>query len=773
MRHRKLRHRFISVLLICVLLVTNLVGCGKQTEEVDNNGNVPEINTEELVHEMVSEIQEDIEKDNSTEDIVEVAERAISDNWEDYVGDVETFVYGLLCNELGYKYDVFPAYVELSNGIEIGGIAYTDYQDCYVNEDETQSTFIVGMIPYVGECVIPQEEFDEGLVVYNADYSDTETTFILGYTSEAFANHCVVYNQYLKYGVNSDGIIYYESSDYSEDIIDKELGTLYSYDEQIYLYDVDFDDRINLTGESLSTQLDYAEIEKEINRVLAEQDINFAQVDIESYAYASQEAITNYFLSMQEETFLRYPVSSLVEIANDLDPLQCIRITDEGLAVIDIEQAPKEGEEALVKWLVGTGCVILAAVGMVGAVVFVECPPLSALSGAIAGVAIEVFMQVVINNEKLDEIDWTKVAIAATMGAVSGFLGPYIMATYGGATYFVVDSALDGLLGAIEQTVYAWMEGASGIEMIKSFGFGFTLGFCLSAGFKGVGAVVGKIAKKVGPSISKAGEKIFPKLSGKVSNITKTISSKMYALKRAADSSVFHSKYISKKLALKQIEQLALSGSNELKDKAFRHLQGEGILDADGNPISKESLEKVFDKAKDGEIIGHFKLDGEIINIKKQNGMVGISFDESKYLTVELPNGIRNNGDSADNVKRKFRRENFEDAATEMQKIWAKNPESIPESIADALKAQNIDIEDALPGDIVTIVQDTKNGWVMHENIDMKTITLVPRALHDVAKGGIAHMGGFGLAGYVKNHMGQQFFDRFVSAAATEVVIEY
>ena len=46
-------------------------------------------------------------------------------------------------------------------------------------------------------------------------------------------------------------------------------------------------------------------------------------------------------------------------------------------------------------------------------------------------------------------------------------------------------------------------------------------------------------------------------------------------------------------------------------------------------------------------------------------------------------------------------------------------------------------------------------------------------ALHDVAKGGIAHMGGFGLAGYVKNHMGQQFFDRFVSAAATEVVIEY
>ena len=67
-------------------------------------------------------------------------------------------------------------------------MGYNDFEfirDKYVNEDETQSTFIVGMIPYVGECVIPQEEFDEGLVVYNADYSDTETTFILGYTSEA------------------------------------------------------------------------------------------------------------------------------------------------------------------------------------------------------------------------------------------------------------------------------------------------------------------------------------------------------------------------------------------------------------------------------------------------------------------------------------------------------------------------------------------------------------------------------------------------------------
>lgn len=150
--------------------------------------------------------------------------------------------------------------------------------------------------------------------------------------------------------------------------------------------------------------------------------------------------------------------------------------------------------------------------------------------------------------------------------------------------------------------------------------------------------------------------------------------------------------------------------------------------------------------------------------------MVGIVFDNTKYLTVELPNGIRYNGEGTKKAKKKFRERNFNEAALEIHKVWVKNPDAIPSSIKTALEANNLIIDGNLHAtskEIVAIIQDSRNGWVMHENIDMKTITLVPRALHEE----VSHMGGFGLAGHVKTHMGQTFFDRFVSFAATGSVI--
>jgi hypothetical protein len=56
---------------------------------------------------------------------------------------------------------------------------------------------------------------------------------------------------------------------------------------------------------------------------------------------------------------------------------------------------------------------------------------------------------------------------------------------------------------------------------------------------------------------------------------------------------------------------------------------------------------------------------------------------------------------------------------------------------------------------------------VMHENIDLQTITLVSESIHTASEGGISHMGGYGLAKYLKQHMGVEYFDRFLSAAST------
>lgn len=777
--------RVLSSLLALIILAVSISSCANEPsnsfEQIDdaNNRHVDfeEVNenTSSTSDEFMSgdsqfedEIVVSADKDKTDETTSDKMQDELSTNWEDYIGDIETFVYGLIANQLSYKYDVFSAIVELPDGIEVTGIGYTDYQDCYANDDGTKTCFKAGFISCCGEQVIFDWEFDEGLTLENIDYPDDDTSFIWGYRSEAFTEHSVFYNKYVKYGVDEDGRIYYEVLDNDESNYDEGLGSLYSYDDSRYIFDLDVGEYVPIEGESLSTQIDFETFQKQINEVIEKQNKNFATMDIETSIYIAKSSVDNYLLSLQEENFLGYSVEDLRKAAAELDPLECYRITNERQVIIDLQHST---EEQVAQWLVGATCVVAIATGLIGSLVFEECPALSSASGALTGVAIETFMQVVGDNQKVRDIDGKKVAIAAVSGAVAGLLGPYVSATTSGVANFFVDSALDGLIGAIEQTTYAWMDGKDGREMAESFGAGFALGFGLSAGFKAAGAVVSKLASKAEPAITKAGKKLFSKLSKKTSKLTAALSKKLYGMKAVADSSVFHSEYISRKISSRQRERIIKNIPNDLKKKSLKSLKNVDILDTDGNKISKETLEELFDKADNNTIIGKYKIGDEVISIKKENGIVGIVFDESKYQSVELAEGIKYKLGS---TKSQQRKENFEAAATEFKKRWVNNPEEIPDTIMDAMKRKGYSletIEDIDPKEIVSIVRDTKNGWVFHENIDMKTITLAPRVLHDKARGGISHMGGFGLAKYLKNHMGFEFFERFVSSAATGVVI--
>ena len=137
--------------------------------------------------------------------------------------------------------------------------------------------------------------------------------------------------------------------------------------------------------------------------------------------------------------------------------------------------------------------------------------------------------------------------------------------------------------------------------------------------------------------------------------------------------------------------------------------------------------------------------------------MVGIVFDPSKYQTVTLSDGIIDD-----------RGINFEEAANILKEQWLDDPSLIPTSLAESIENSGIDLEDMEPEKLVDIIQ--KSDWVLHENIDLTTITLVPEAIHSVAEGGISHMGGFGLAKFLKSHMGFEFFERLISAASTGAV---
>lgn len=748
--------RIISFILVTSMILSMVSGCAshKPSESITGESIIDDatINTEAIVETIIDELMDD----NIQEDCQPLM---LSANWEDYVGDIETFVYGLLTYQLESCYDVFPAYLELSDGAEISGLAYSDYSECYTTEDETQVYFSAGFLRFPGEDPIPREEFECGLVVHNLDYEDENNRFLLKYATDEFTEHCVVFGQYVKYGANSSGQISFSAEPYVRGQCDELLGSLYSYDESRYVMDLSFGQYSPISGVSLASRIDYDQLEAQINKILEAQEINYAQVDIETNLYFSREAVESYLLSLQEETFCGYSVDALIEATQELDPMECFQLSPEGILTIDINKLPGEGATPLAKWLVGATCLIVTAVGLVGSTVFMMCPVLSAASGAITGVAIDVFMQVVVSGQALSDVNWNKVVLSAVTGAVSGLLGPYIMATTGGAGYFFADSAVDAVLGGIERTVTAWLDGADGLAMIKSFGYGFALGFALSAGFKGAGELVNRLGRGIGMAANEIAPKLTATVCEKFSDAAKEflvpIGNALAKLQKAADGSIFYSKYIANAIAFRQLARLVDDGVDDLADRAFDNLAKNGLVDADGNPLTKEALRKLFNNAKDGEVIAQLVKGKDVINVVKQNGIVGIVFDPDQYITVNISR-ITDDRDI-----------NFEKAAEKIKEVWVEDPVTMPAAISTAIREQGKTIKTIKAEELVNIIQTRSNGFVLHENIDMQTITLVPRTLHDTIEGGFSHMGGVALAKHVKAHMGSAYFERILAAAST------
>ena len=608
-----------------------------------------------------------------------------SDNWEDYKGDLETFVYGAIEDLLAFRYDVFPGDVELEDGTVISGICYTDYSECYTDEDETETYIMAGMIPYYGEEEIPEEEFEKGLILRNVDYEDDNTKFVLSMQSAPFKEHCVIYGKYLTYGVGENGQIEYDAEEYVQGRYDKSLGSLYSYDDKRFIFDNDVGNYVDVSvnADSLYAGIDFDALDEEIERILETQDKNFASMDIASYVQISKEAVTSYLLSLQQETFFGYDVQELIEASKNIDANECIQITESGLNYIDYTRTAGKSASTLTKWLVGTGCAVAAAVGVVGAVVFIECPPLSAISGSIAGVAIETFMQVVISSRALEDINWDRVAIAAVTGAVAGFIGPYVSATLNGPAYFLTDSCIDGLLGGLEYSVSSWLAGDEGTRIVEQAGFGFALGFALSAGFKVAAKGAEKVIKAAEPKIKLASERVFPNLTKKVSNLTGAVGDRLTKMKLAAEDSVFHSEYIKAKVPAMGAKML--DDKDEIKKISFDALTKEDIYDEEGMLINKTDLEVLFDSnTKNNTVLGYVGKD-KSIQLRKQNGVVGIVFDD-QYQTVTIPGYLKDNRDA-----------NFEEAANVLLDNWRKNNELVPNSISAAIsmKGEGINSIDA------------------------------------------------------------------------------
>lgn len=480
---KRIINRGISYVLILNLLASTLTGCSNSVPNVVETSQEASIviDTEEITEKITEEIQEELQlqEEQKKGDVEEV---------ENAQKNIDYFVYERLFKEYSIAFDTFDAVLKLPDGSEIYGIGYSDLASYFEPLDGGKGYFPAGFLIDGNNVVISDEDVEAGLEIENLSYQNDDYGFVLAYDTEPYFEHCVVDGKYVKYGIDKNGNIFHEECDYSREACDTSIGALYSYDENKYLYDPNVGEYVNITGDSLFETIDYDALEAEVNRILDEQDLNFSSVDIKTIAYFAQEAVNTYLLSLQEETFMGCNVEELIQAISELDPMQCIRITPDGNVLVDIEKDLPQEPSLIAKWAVGICCGI-AVVGSVALQIFV--PAATPLSGVISGAAIDVFMQVVVENSTVEDINWGKVAISATSGALMAWACPMGAATItksvASKTGSEVLSKIAGygvltfsnaIVSGTTNASFALIDKRSKEEIFDSFLIGMALGSC-------------------------------------------------------------------------------------------------------------------------------------------------------------------------------------------------------------------------------------------------------------------------------------------------------
>ncbi len=486
MRIRRMIKNTIVYGLILSILSGFFCACGTTDTGIKMQYELPAstiqtIDTTLIAESITEQIKEEVQASEAANDYTGIVENV----------DLNYFVYEKVFDEFSIAYDTFDAALKMPDGSEIYGIGYSDFSAYFESDDGSKGFFPAGFIMSDGDLVIPDEDIEKGLEIENLTYNDENVGFVLAYETEAFTEHCVVGGKYIQYGINDKGCLFHTEADFDKDNVDTDLGALYSYDDNRFLYDPNLGEYVTISGTTLFSNVDYDALQTEVNRILDEQDFNFSSVDVSSAAYFAKEAVCSYLLSLQEETFLGCDVEVLIEEVNKLDPMQCLRITPEGNVIIDVEKSVPSEPSALAKWTVGIGCGITVA-GSVALGVFV--PAASPASGAICGAAVDVFMQVVMENHAVEDINWGKVAVAATSGAlmawgcplgagaftesVAAKTGSVVLSKLAGYGFLTFSNAL--VSGATE-AAFTIIDNGSKEEVFDSFLVGAAIGASCTA----------------------------------------------------------------------------------------------------------------------------------------------------------------------------------------------------------------------------------------------------------------------------------------------------
>ena len=779
---RKL-NMMVAIATAIALITVSLGGCRKKEKDIQNTSVSSSISTMELAEAIEEELNQSTsalkeKKDsNGLADNTSAAGRVkyiISDDWRDYIGDIDTFVYGLLLNEYQLAYKTFNAKITLPDETEIFGIGYTDYSAYYKRTDGRGGYFPAGFLALIGEPVIPENFVENGVEIINLDNEESEYQFVSAYDTEPYLEHCVIWGQYLCYGVGDNHHITYRTQKYNLEDCDKSLGSLYSFDEKRVIMEPGIGDYQYISGVSFYEPIDYINIKNEVDRTLEEQENRFVDIEVETTLYEAKDAMQSYLLSLQDETFMGCRVSELIAISETLDPKECVQVTPEGIVFVDMTSAPPKEPEALTKWITGICCgTALATCTAVS--VFV--PALTPVTSAVSGAAIEVFIQVVIQNQSVDNVNWGKVAVAASTSALLAWGCPLL-----------AGNATEGLVKILGKTLS--IETATTIGKISGYGIltfsnAVVTGSCSAAfsvlyggtkeeaidAFK-LGAAIGSACTAASILVSNgasAGMRAlqntkpnswFIKMSEKVSGIGEFVGKHQVHIFDENVENLLIPKSINEaaeaagyqlKLQQTENEQLILR-VDQLPSTLNKNF---ALTDENGNILTKADLRanggngilKVRENC-DPTIKEHI---GDVTEFAIIDGVPDLG-PVSEYR-MEI--GLTSN-----------RSENYAKVYDKLLEEWSEDPSRVPPVIQNELKRKGNSIYDINPSNLQDLLSEMQ--LTIHETSEgvEGTIYLVDRLIHSK----ISHAGGVAFASALeKISIGVKYFDNLHDSTVTSI----
>ena len=345
--------RFIS-LLLCLTMAINLCACGENdvTPKFEPPTNddfwqeyiAPEINITELDKPTggKEEIQNTLNGEESTYDLV-----------------YENISYTL--TDIGFttKNAMAINYDDDTGTSAIGLMYYRN--DIPIFADETYQGTGFYEILSEGEDTTKLETVNT-MYVKNLEEMDDTTTYLAAYDYQDIGYDHFIYNdKYIMYYQESDNVVRYVETENIEENYDISLGSLYDFDSGQYIYDASiFDEYVQHSGNTLISEQDYAQLEKELQKISEQQLANGYRIEEFNVVYISPENIQAYLESKEKDTFFGYNVADLEKAFGAGTALS---YTEEGFQTAQIlESSEYNWKSFLTKVGIGCGIIFVGAV---------------------------------------------------------------------------------------------------------------------------------------------------------------------------------------------------------------------------------------------------------------------------------------------------------------------------------------------------------------------------------------------------------------------------